>query len=903
MFITSLELKDVKSYKEAKISFERGTNIIAGNNGAGKTTIVEAIGYVLFDHNPYRRKELLLRHGAKDGIVTVTVEAEDEREYQVVRHISRPIYYVYDRALGSKLAEGREEVLPWLTLTLQLGDEEEDLSSLFRNAVGVEQGLMTAPFLGAPEERKRKFTPLLKVEGYKKAAKEGVKLINHIKEMMTRKNERIQWLSGRLQDFKEKQEKEKDMRQLIVQQETSLHVLKEKVGETKKRKQEMDIKKKEIEQKKALKEKEEAILKKMEDERERAKNELEEARKAKVTVEETKEDHERYMKLERMLAALEKQNKRVTGYQREIQELERKISVKNRDLEHIEEGMKEITTAEKEKERLAPFLAKEKELKEELERNVRRVELLERERRALAEKEGELKERTEKLEELEKELRELERVRIEAEKLTMVEREIHENGMKIAGINSQMAQAQEKKKNLSEGVCPFFEEPCPKIGDDLRSFQERIEENIRQLKLELAGHEEERKELHLKKERARTAQHRHHQLLIKKENYEQLQEVIATETLKIGEKKKELEAFEEAKKGVQRVEHHLKELGEEAGCELVSRRWDVLMDKINEKAKLETQKRVAGSEREKQVKEKNETEDKLRQFGDVEKKMEEHKGMLEELKEAYYLYTRHEKSAQQFETRKERSSKIKTDIYERRAVLKNLSIEQAALESSYHEGKHKEIEDEYKKTEERFYTLGSELNTTRERLSEISEELEKLRTQKKEKKELLADLKENETLLHFVEYLREKVLKLIPDSLIRHYLESINREANRIFQELMGDPMTELRWSHDFEITVRDGVDQKYFGQLSGGQQMCAALAVRLALLRSLSSVSIAFFDEPTQNLDFERRENLAASIRNIRGFHQLFIISHDETFHDLVENTVYLKNEGGETLVHGSMV
>ena len=154
-----------------------------------------------------------------------------------------------------------------------------------------------------------------------------------------------------------------------------------------------------------------------------------------------------------------------------------------------------------------------------------------------------------------------------------------------------------------------------------------------------------------------------------------------------------------------------------------------------------------------------------------------------------------------------------------------------------------------------------------------------------------------------MEYLREKVLKLIPDSLIRHYLESINREANRIFQELMGDPMTELRWSHDFEITVRDGVDQKYFGQLSGGQQMCAALAVRLALLRSLSSVSIAFFDEPTQNLDFERRENLAASIRNIRGFHQLFIISHDETFHDLVENTVYLKNEGGETLVHGSMV
>jgi exonuclease SbcC len=42
MHITKIELEDIKSHANAKFEFERGTTAITGENGAGKTSIIEA---------------------------------------------------------------------------------------------------------------------------------------------------------------------------------------------------------------------------------------------------------------------------------------------------------------------------------------------------------------------------------------------------------------------------------------------------------------------------------------------------------------------------------------------------------------------------------------------------------------------------------------------------------------------------------------------------------------------------------------------------------------------------------------------------------------------------------------------------------------------------------------------
>ena len=53
----------------------------------------------------------------------------------------------------------------------------------------------------------------------------------------------------------------------------------------------------------------------------------------------------------------------------------------------------------------------------------------------------------------------------------------------------------------------------------------------------------------------------------------------------------------------------------------------------------------------------------------------------------------------------------------------------------------------------------------------------------------------------------------------------------------------------------------------------------------------LIFFDEPTTNMDAERRENLAMQISRITHFDQLFVISHDETFDSYVDNVVSVGN------------
>ena len=118
-------------------------------------------------------------------------------------------------------------------------------------------------------------------------------------------------------------------------------------------------------------------------------------------------------------------------------------------------------------------------------------------------------------------------------------------------------------------------------------------------------------------------------------------------------------------------------------------------------------------------------------------------------------------------------------------------------------------------------------------------------------------------------------------------LASVSDSADEIYSDIMGAPGGRLRWAADYDIVLGRGGLERRFGQLSGGEQMAAALAVRLALLRDLLNLDIAFFDEPTQHLDAERRENLAQQILAVRGFSQLVVISHDDTFERHIDNII----------------
>ena len=168
MHISKIELENIKSHAASTFEFEQGTTAITGENGAGKTTIIEAIAWTLFDLLDYK-KEDFVRRGAKKGSVRVTFESGlDEREYIVYRD-SGAGYHVTDPRLQTRIADKKEEVFRFLWQHLGL-EPGTDLKSLFKQAIGVPQGTFTAIFLEGATERKVAFDRLLKVEEYRQAA-------------------------------------------------------------------------------------------------------------------------------------------------------------------------------------------------------------------------------------------------------------------------------------------------------------------------------------------------------------------------------------------------------------------------------------------------------------------------------------------------------------------------------------------------------------------------------------------------------------------------------------------------------------------------------------------------------------------------------------------------------------
>jgi len=268
----------------------------------------------------------------------------------------------------------------------------------------------------------------------------------------------------------------------------------------------------------------------------------------------------------------------------------------------------------------------------------------------------------------------------------------------------------------------------------------------------------------------------------------------------------------------------------------------------------------------------------------------------------------HKSGFDAYQKNKQESDKVEplTDL------LKKITGERSGIEGELKTAKQKNDDllkafdkEELKRTTERYDHLNRELGllegkkrNNEERKGKLEEEKARLEEIGKKRTEVDKELGIERTSEKVMTHIRE-IFKKTPDFLRKRYVEAISRDANNRFHELMGDNSIDITWDDTYGISMRSGKDTVTFHLLSGGQQMSAALAVRLALIRRFSGLKLAFFDEPTHNLDDERRDNLARAFYRITGFDQLFVISHDETFNTVIENTISIRMEDGESVVH----
>lgn len=215
------------------------------------------------------------------------------------------------------------------------------------------------------------------------------------------------------------------------------------------------------------------------------------------------------------------------------------------------------------------------------------------------------------------------------------------------------------------------------------------------------------------------------------------------------------------------------------------------------------------------------------------------------------------------------------------------------LEAGYDATHHREALARLDALRERAAGLATQIEHTREQHARLQTQLDHLNEVRERRRACLAEREQLTRLKEATEFIRDILQKAAP-FITEAYLYKISLDASQLFREITGRYDVTLKWEKDYEITLEEEGRTRPFANLSGGEQMAAALAVRLALLRELSEINIAFFDEPTTNMDEERRHNLAQQIGRIKDFQQLFVISHDDSFESFTDQVVMLGEKAG---------
>ena len=179
MIFKKIILKNFKSHKYTNINFDKGITIIVGENGVGKSSILEGITYALFKKSTLNQNDLITIDKNNERSSTMYVELIFENNginYKVVRtnNISKSTSKLYQKINKNftLLVEGNSEVNKMLSSIIDIDID------LFLNAIYIRQGEITDLISKKPAERKKLITRFLKIDDLEKCWERMPKIIN-----------------------------------------------------------------------------------------------------------------------------------------------------------------------------------------------------------------------------------------------------------------------------------------------------------------------------------------------------------------------------------------------------------------------------------------------------------------------------------------------------------------------------------------------------------------------------------------------------------------------------------------------------------------------------------------------------------------------------------------------------
>ena len=206
--ITSIELGDFLSHSDTKLEFENGVTVFVGDNGAGKSSIIDAITFALFGKHTRKSNKSLVKRGTNQGFAKIGFSIIG-KQYEAVRKIDSKgtLSAIFSEINGDErieIAAGERK---------QFG---ESMTSEVEKAIGidfeklkmasiVQQGELNAIINAKPKEFKELLNAIIGIDKLD-VASESMKIVNKefrgkIKERVGYDDTHIEILSHDLERF------------------------------------------------------------------------------------------------------------------------------------------------------------------------------------------------------------------------------------------------------------------------------------------------------------------------------------------------------------------------------------------------------------------------------------------------------------------------------------------------------------------------------------------------------------------------------------------------------------------------------------------------------------------------------------------------------------------------------
>ena len=896
MIINNIELTNFKSHKSTKIEFKKGISLILGENGAGKSSILEAISYAFFKQVNGKLEENIRKPQNRKDIVDkmeVCVQFQHNgRLYKIARGRNKSKSVAKLELLDKNgihlLSKGDRNVTNDIESILEMD------SKSFLNAIYIRQGEITNLIEKTAAERKELITKLLNIDSLEVAWDEIKNIIN-IYETQKNVNE------GKLANINEIREKNTELLQNISEKERQI---KEYETEINTKKSQLIIIEEDIKKEDIIKNKHEKLTNDYQFKKEES-NHLEDLEnKYTYELNEINKNKEKIRILEKEISPLNKL--------REIKDLKTKINSYKKDSLNKENIIREINENKGiiiyNKENYEKYI----QLKKEKEDISKELEKLTEKKLKEMEVESEIKHLTDqvnilyyKINQISEKARKLFKKNInnpiDIQKITIrektkteelikiLEKKILKKKKEISVCETELNSTKKSLEDLekTEDICPICQseishdkhaELSDKYKNTIVTYELRIEElskanNNQEIELqELKEYEQNINDINIQKLKEEHAE------------YTQLCDTIH-------EKKKLKPIIEETKAKIEEIKN------KENDCNQSIESLEEDYNKYNfAKIRLNQLPQVDEANKEKEIIDNKISENTLKikkisqtvRIGDdIERKIKYLEKKQNDYNQLIGTVLNEEKIIQEKEETTTKIHKVKLELSNIKSQINELSFDYE---------KYERINNKYTLCQENIESISRNYIVKKTELKKDKQQQEKYVEEIKNLKEIE---KQQVHIGDYIQLLNEIRSTYSKDGVQKDLRNIVRPEIEKntmdIFSEF-GFDYSAINLDEDYNLIVQTRQEQIDLNMLSGGEKIVIALALRLGIAKAISKnkMELLVLDEPTIHLDSERRTELIDIIRKINVVPQMIVVSHDEEMEALSTNIIKISKNNG---------